>query len=389
MGTLTPRRAGGARVLFVVPTLTLGGAERHTVELRDRLRRRGFHTTLMVHGPLWSDAMLGFPGAEEPQRLNLRGMSDPIGWIRSWVGISRADADVVVAVNQTPLIVAAVLRRLGATRARLVCVFHTTTLMPFEQGRFFLFRWALRISDALVCVSVNQARTWLARGLRAPIVLAIPNGIDLEAFRPMEAGREATRRRCGFDADDLVLGLVAAFRPEKNHAELLDAVAVLRARGVPAKVLFVGAGPTRPAVEARAGELGLSGALVFAGEQADVRPWIAACDVGVLCSTSETFPLSALEFLAMGRPMVVPDVGGTSEVVVDGLNGALYAPGRTDELVERLAALADPAARATLAARARASVETFSIDTMVDRYQELLERLLEGSGTEPPSAPPP
>ncbi len=362
------------RVLFFIPGLNVGGAERHMVDLRVRLDRLGFDTHLLVYGPRRSAAILEHPGARDPVLLDLRGMSDPLGWLRVRAELRRTAPDVIVAINQTPLVVATVTRLLGGTSARIACIFHSTLLRRNEARRVFLFRLACRLAEALVFVSANQKRYWVGRGLACRAMPVILNGVDFARFEHGDRG--AMRAPLGFAADDTVAGLVAAFRPEKDHAIFLQALALLHRKGRPVKGLLVGDGPTRAQCERLADDLGLRDHVVFAGEQADVRAYMAACDVGVLCSSLvETFSLSAIEYLAMGVPMVMSRVGGATEIVSDGVNGFLFDPGKVGDFADKLERACEPDMRARLAGAARASIAHLSIEDMVAHYADLLGTL--------------
>jgi glycosyltransferase involved in cell wall biosynthesis len=122
--------------------------------------------------------------------------------------------------------------------------------------------------------------------------------------------------------------------------------------------------------------------VVFAGEQSDVRPWIAALDAGVLCSTAvETFSLAALEVLASGVPMIMSDIGGASEIVEDGVNGYLFEAGNTEALLQRMRNIADAETRLRMRRAAQPSVERYTLERMVEAYERLaLELAAEGSG---------
>ena len=365
------------RVLIFAPGLPVGGAERHALDLRLRLSERGFHTDLLVHGRRLSDTMLEAPGSEGAVLLRARGMSDPGGWLRTRRALRAMRPDVVFGVNQAPAIVTAVLRATGATSTRVACIFHTTLMAPKDRSRLPLFRAALPALDALVYVSENQRRYWRDQGLRARRDPAIRNGVDLARFRPAEGDRTGAKAAAGVDPGGFVIGMLAALRVEKNHLMMVEAVARLRAQGLPACGLFVGDGPLRPAIEARAAELGVAGHVRLAGEQQDVRPFIAAFDVGALCSTGvETFSLAALELLATGVPMLMSDIGGASEIIEEGVNGFLFDPADLDGLVERLARTADPARLARMRAAARPSVERFHVDRMTDAYAALIDDML-------------
>src|SRR5262249_12325673 len=148
-------------------------------------------------------------------------------------------------------------------------------------------------------------------------------------------------RLLGFFDGEYVIGLSALLRPEKNHVQLVDAVARLRAIGIPARALMIGDGETREAIEERARSLGVASQIVITGLKQDVRPYVAACDVMVLCSLAETFSLSAIESMALSRPVVHSEVGGAAEMIAPGRTGFLFPPGDTEALVGKLAILAD------------------------------------------------
>ena len=184
------------------------------------------------------------------------------------------------------------------------------------------------------------------------------------------------RAALGFRDADYVIGLAAVLRPEKNPLQLVDAIALLRARGIPAKALIIGDGPMRSAVEARARERRVANDVVITGYEQDVRPHIAACDVMALCSLTEAFSLVALEAMAMGKPVVHSDVGGAAEMISAGHNGALFPAGDTAAFASALEALADRSTSRSMGRNARRVVEAlFSERTMVDRYEKLLLEL--------------
>ncbi|PZR32158.1 glycosyltransferase [Caulobacter segnis] len=360
------------RVLFFVAGLDVGGAERHTLDLRARLMDRGWDTRLMVYGPRTSQAMREMPGARDPVLLNLKGMSDLRGWGVVAKALKAQDVDLILGINQAPAIVTTLLRVFGATKAKVGCVFHTTLLRPDEEKRLPLFKFAASMMDLMIYVSANQARYWAGRGLNAKHNATIQNGVDASRFTPSEDS-DAAKVALGLDPEDVVIGMLAAFRPEKNHEQAVEALALARARGMRAKLLCVGDGPTRPRVEELAASLGVSEHVVFAGEQRNVKPFVAAFDVGLLSSLRvETFSLAALEALASGVPMVMSDIGGASEIVEDGVNGYLFEAGDMDALVDRLCRFSDPELRRAMKARARPSVERYSIEAMVSRYERLL-----------------
>jgi glycosyltransferase involved in cell wall biosynthesis len=158
--------------------------------------------------------------------------------------------------------------------------------------------------------------------------------------------------------------------------QLVEAVAMLRRRGIPARALFIGDGEMRPAVEAAASRCGVAKSVSITGLVQDVRPYLGACDALALTSHTEAFSLAAIEAMALGLPVVHADVGGAAEMIRPGHEGFLFPPGDTGSLVDCLAALADPAKRVAMGRNARRTVETrFAERAMVERYEGSLSEL--------------
>jgi glycosyltransferase involved in cell wall biosynthesis len=240
-------------------------------------------------------------------------------------------------------------------------------------------RLALRFADSLVYVCQAQADYWQVRRLRARSSTVIHNGVDMARYATAEIAGSAAdaKMRLGFAPDDYVIGLIAAFRPEKNHPQALAALHALRREGLPAKLLLVGVGPQHADIVERVRSQGLSDLVHFAGDQKDVRPFQKAMDVGMLCSTrGETFSMAALETMAMGVPMVMPALSGCVELVEGGVGGRLFETGNTTALVAALRELHDPALRAIAAKEAHETVTArFTEAIMVEKYRVLIDRL--------------
>jgi glycosyltransferase involved in cell wall biosynthesis len=229
-----------------------------------------------------------------------------------------------------------------------------------------------------VFVSERQRRHWRLRGVFSRRNEVIYNGVDLDAWCDVggKAERARVRAAFGFGANDYVIGMSALLRPEKNHLRMVEAVALLRDLGLPARALMIGDGEMRGAVEARARALGVGRDVAITGLKDDVRPYLEACDVLALCSVTEAFSLAAIEAMAMRKPVVHSDVGGAAEMILPGKNGFLFPVGDTKALVDRLARLAEPERCRLMGDRARGVVEVFfSEKAMVDRYERLLQQL--------------
>lgn len=193
--------------------------------------------------------------------------------------------------------------------------------------------------------------------------------------------------RCGVDpqvyapapprAPDGALRVVCVGRlvPDKGQSLLVDAVAILRERGVDARLELVGDGPDRGHLESHVADLGLRDAVHLAGAvgQDTMREHYAAADVFCLPSFAEGVPVVLMEAMAMGLPVVTTRIAGIGELVEDGVSGVLVRPGRADLLADALQGLADPEVRARMgAAGRRMVVEEFDVARSAERLAGIL-----------------
>jgi glycosyltransferase involved in cell wall biosynthesis len=169
----------------------------------------------------------------------------------------------------------------------------------------------------------------------------------------------------------------SALRPEKNHELFLRVAARVRQSVPEARFLVVGDGARREELESLAGELGLQGAVLFLGTRSDIPELLALLDLMVLTSHMEANPVSILEALACGKPVVAPRVGSIPEAVADGETGLLAAPLSEAELSGHVTELLLNPARAAALGRAgrRHVLERFSLERMVEGYQELIAEI--------------
>jgi glycosyltransferase involved in cell wall biosynthesis len=240
----------------------------------------------------------------------------------------------------------------------------------------------LFLSDALVLLAPSQGRYlhdqegvgrfWWRRTRE----VVVPNGIELGPV-PGPAARAAARARLGLADSDLVLGIVARLSPEKAHEVLLRAFATVAAGRPQLRLVMVGGGEREAALRAEVAALGLDERVRFAGVRSDVPELLAGFDVSCLSSMHEGAPLTVLEAMAVGLPVMSTDCGALRDMVADGHEGFLVPVGDHAAFAERLARLADdPQLRARMGRQARERAEReYSIDRTVDGYQRLLIEL--------------
>ena len=235
------------------------------------------------------------------------------------------------------------------------------------------------ITDAFVAVARKQ-KSYLVKseGFPAGKIHVVHNGVDLDRFTPAGAD-PGLRASLGIPPDAPLAGLVAYLRPEKDVATFLRAAAVVRERIPTAHFAVVGDGPERKKLESLTGELQLRDVVHFAGLCPDVREWVRSFDVLLLTSICEAFPVSLLEAMACGKPVIATNVGAIPEMIVPGQTGFLIQPRDHAGVADAICnLLRDPAAARAMGRRGRRHVENhFSLDSMVRGYEDLFLRLLE------------
>jgi glycosyltransferase involved in cell wall biosynthesis len=361
------------RLLFVCPDMHRGGAERHWAALIPALARRGAEVRLVClyrEGPLFAEVRAAGVPAE---CLRLRGPGDLRGARRA-LAEGRGRPGAVVTRTVSPQLVGqAIARRAGA-----VHVFNEHTpltpageLLEMRPHQVALSRAVAPHVDRVIAVSDRQAAPLVRLGYREDRIVSVPNGV-FPADVQTRVGRAATRAALGLDERDFAVLCVANLRPEKGADAFAQAVARARAKGAErVRGLIAGDGPERARLEQLVA--GLEGVELL-GSRGDVPDLIAACDALALLSEAEALPMSILEAMALGRPVVATDVGGTREAVADGDTGIVVAPGDTAAAADALARLAaDPGRAQAMGERGRARQrERFDGEAMVDGYWRAL-----------------
>lgn len=365
------------RPLILTGSLGHGGAEHHAITLANRLAERG-HDCYLAYVKPESDqlARIHLPIAGATFSLAAERYLDFAAVRRLSTELARIQPSVLLAANPYALMYATLARARSRLRTPLVLIYHSTRTPGLkQQAQLLAYRPAIWAADCTVFVCEYQRRYCSRRAVLSRRNIVIHNGVDTDHFRDSWSAdeRRSLRTALGYREEDYVIAMAAALRPEKNHVQLVEAVARLRGAGCPAKALMIGDGPERAQVEARARALGVEGDVTVTGFREDVRPYLAACDVTCVCSLTEALSLAAIEAMAMGRPLVHSQVGGAGELIEAGSNGLLFPAGDTGALVECLSRLSDRGTRLAMGRRARVKAQSaFGEDAMIDRYEQLL-----------------
>jgi glycosyltransferase involved in cell wall biosynthesis len=362
-------RASRPRALFICPTLTVGGAERQWATLIPSLRDRGFTSlvTTLNHRGHFFDVLSSTDGVET-RAIDMRSRFDVRGAIRA-IRLSAWLPDVVV----TQSIDAHVLGHLVAMKASVphVAVEHGGPGLARRRHHAPLYRWVAPRTDSIVAVSESQISDLLALGYQRSRIDVIPNGIDPPH---VALDRVAARTLARADGDDFLAVFVATLRPEKRVERFIEAVASAHRGDSRIRGLVVGGGPELARAQTLAGE---TPAVEVIGYREDIGSFVAAANVVCLTSDVEANPISLLEAMALGIPVVATDVGGVREVVEDEA-GILVPAGDVAATAAALRDLAANPERATTlgAAGLRRYQDRYTAGTMSGAYADLLRQVM-------------
>ena len=362
------------RILIVITLAEIGGAQSYVSALLPGLREE-FDVTVAAHGDGPLRAAAARAGVRFVALRHLQRALDPRQDLLALVellALVRRERPAIVHLNSSK---AGVLGRLaGALGGAPVRVFtvHGWAFKAYRGIAATVYLWADRLMSPLTSATICVAASELEAGLRARTCrpgrsLVIRNGVPLDVPR-----RNGDRPGPG----PLTLVAVGRLRYPKDFLTLVRAIALLPRGAV--RALVVGDGPQRDEVEAEARRLEVEGDVVLLGDRDDVAELLAAADAFVLSSRSEAMPMSVLEAMAAGLPVVASAVGGVPELVLDGETGLLVEPGRPDALAAAIGRLvADPAARRRMGDTGRRRVEEeFGVDACRARHVALYRSLL-------------
>ncbi len=263
----------------------------------------------------------------------------------------------------------------GQLPMKVITTLHGTdiTLVGQEESFYAITKFSIEQSDGVTAVSdFLRDETYRAFGCVSCDLRSIPNFVNLAEYRP-----DARHPEEHFaPADHKMLVHISNFREVKRVKDVVRIFARVR-RAMPATLVMVGDGPDRHDAEHEARELGVAGDVRFLGRLDTVAPLLAAADLFLLPSQTESFGLAALEAMACGSPVLASRTGGLPEVLTDGVEGILEPPGSVEAMARRaVALLKDPVAHAAMREAAIARAQTFSADAVVPQYEAFYREVL-------------
>ena len=368
-------------IVFVVNALTHGGAEIQVSRLARGLARRGWKVAVV--SMIRPEALV--PDLEAAgvavHCLDMTpGVPNPLAILRLRRILNRFRPQIVHSHIAHANILSRVTRMITSVPV-LVCTAHNTN----EGGRMLMlaYRYTDWLADVTTNVSVAGVRRQVEmRSARPDRVQFMPNGLDLDHFRPDPALRAEARRGLGV-GDNFVWLAVGRMEEAKDYPNLLNAFAALSARRPDALLLIAGQGKLDGELRALAGGLGLGDRVRFLGVRGDVASVMNAADAYVMSSRWEGMPLVLQEAAAVGLVVVATDVGGNAEVVRHGESGYLVPAGDSPALATAMFDVmgVSPEQRQQMGERGRSYVESrFGMEQVLTHWEALYRGILEKRG---------
>jgi glycosyltransferase involved in cell wall biosynthesis len=367
------------RVMFVQPTLRIGGAERHITHLVRMLDPQRFECMvccIQEPGALAADVR---DAGAELVAFECGTARAGVALVRLVREMRRFRPHVVAMRGFNAEVLGRVAGGLARVPARVVWKHNCGHLTRRLRARV-LDRLLDPATDYYFGVAFGQVPYLVDDlGIHGHKIRIIRNGVDPAGFSAERGPRDRElAASLGIADGDVVVGILAVLRPEKDHATFLRAGRIVVDREPRARLLIVGDGPCRASSEALAAELGLGDRAVFAGMRTDVPEILGLIDVVALTSfTIECFPFSILEAMSAGIPAVCTAIGGLPEMIEDGVTGYLVPPHDPAGLADGILRVLRPEGRAAeMGAAARRRLEDrFTLERSIRETERVLESI--------------
>lgn len=372
------------KVLFIVPTLSVGGAERVVATSLPAMDPDRFDVSLLCTGAEGEFfGALARAGVEATALGRGGARNAPRALWGLYAHLRRARPDVVVVYGDGTSVLGRIAAYLARIRHRVVWVHRLRELdsegIPVAGKLRSLSHRSVRgLGTSYLGVTAAQRDFMVSTcGYPEGRIHFIRNGVDPAGFDPGDD--RAPLAEFGIESGSQVVAIVARLHPVKDHPTLLDAAKRVLAELPGTQFLIVGDGPAALDLKSAVARLGIAESVHFTGTRPDVPRLLRAVDVFVLSSVSECLPVAVLEAMACGRPVVCTDVGGVHEMVEHGVTGYLTAPRDPADLAARVVELLrEPELARAMGAAGRRRVESdFTLEGSVAAMQGFLTELVD------------
>ncbi len=367
------------RLLYIIDSLRIGGAETLLLDLLDEAQKRGDQAKVAYFTPGPLEEEVARRGVDAV-RLSQHGLRDPRAMLRA-LRLMRDWNPNIVHTHLTKSDLVGQLAARCLSRHRVMTLHNTD---PWRKKRVLsgVFRTITSGADACLAVTENVAdHVAHYGGYKRDRIEVVENGVDLDRFSAGQA-QPMDLSRFGVPKNAVVLAKIGRITAQKDHENFLQAISQLRDQNQNMHALIVGDGELSGVVRERAHSLGLGDdQLTFTGNLRDMPGLLAAIDIFVLASKWEGLPMALLEAMAAEVPVVSTAVGGIPDLIKDGINGILVAPSDPSALADALEhMIADADARKLLGEVGRDTVESrYSGAAMMDRLWSIYNAPTVGS----------
>ncbi|MDD5477754.1 MAG: glycosyltransferase family 4 protein [Candidatus Omnitrophica bacterium] len=370
-------------ILYLITKLELGGAQKQLLGLISGLDKERFSVFLFTaeKGPMLLDAgsidglilkrskWLGRP---------INPCKDILAFFEIYAFIKKNNIQIVHTHSSK----AGVLGRLSARFAKVKFICHTVhgwsfnDFQPFFRRKLFIFleRLSARFTDKIVVASYSDKQKGLDNHIGDPDKFQlIRYGIDYSEFT--SSGLDI-RKELGLDMEDLTVGMVSCFKPQKAPQDFIRLAFLVNQRMPSVKFILVGDGILRAKIQASINKFNLQKNVILTGWRRDINRILSAIDVFVLTSLWEGLPVTVLEAIVSSIPVIATNTGGIEEIIIDGKTGFLVLPQDTRGMSEKLVLLLkDADLRRQVARNARNNLNgDFAVTNMIKNYQDLYNK---------------
>ena len=378
-------------LLYVITKLELGGAQKQLLSLINHLDKKKYNVFLFTakNGFLIKEA-LSIDGLVLEKSKFLERLLNPFKDVLALAEIYCFIKKHRIQIVHTHSSKAGILGRLAAKLAKTPVIIHTVHGWSFNNYQPLSINYLYVFLEKFCAVFTNKiivvSRFDRERGLKNLIgrknqYVLIRYGIDDKVFKNTNNRNEA-RKSLGFRDVDVVVGMVACFKPQKAPLDFIELAGLIKKDFPDTKFVLVGDGQLRKKVDTRIKQLNLNGQVILTGWRNDIPLILSGLDVFVLTSLWEGLPIAALEAMAAGVALVATDTGGIGEVITSGKTGYLVAPHDIPSMQNRLGELLRSAQKRNEFARlsmGAIGAEEFSLNSMLKNTAKVYSNLLEES----------
>lgn len=361
-------------IMQVVLSLACGGLERLTLQLSDRLNKEKYRVTICCldrEGELAAEGRL--------KGINIVAFDRKPGFdmllpFKLAVLMRKQNIDIVHTHNPCAMIYGT----LGARLARVPVVMNTRHNGDIRHVNRII--WAM--NDIIAVISRDAQQTLLRHNkIKQDKTLVVYNGIDENKFNILQLNNQF-RINLGINSRAHVIGTASRLSTLKDQYTMIESFCLVLKQLPNSYLVLVGDGPERQTLEQHSARLNVSKNVIFLGFRNDIVSYLSMFDLFIMSSLMEGIPLALLEAMAVSRPVVVTNVGGNSEVVIEGETGILIPPKDSEKMAQAIIKiLQNPNLAKKMGEAGRKRVEDkFTLDRMVNRYESIYEEYLARKG---------